>query len=94
MHTVREAFEDKGVTPCIPARKGRKAPIQHDEVRYRKRHKIEHSFVQLKDWCRVATRYDRCPKVFLSACALAAVVMFWLLTLTLSSYQLDHSRRR
>jgi hypothetical protein len=26
----------------------------------------------------VATRYDRCPKIFLSACALAALVMFWL----------------
>jgi hypothetical protein len=26
----------------------------------------------------VATRYDRCPKVFLSAIALAATVMFWL----------------
>ncbi|MCR9070078.1 transposase, partial [Pseudophaeobacter sp.] len=45
---------------------------------YRKRHKIENSFARLKDWRRVATRYDRCPKVFLSACALAAVVMFWL----------------
>lgn len=33
---------------------------------------------QVKDWRRVATRYDRCPKVFLSAIALAAVVMFWL----------------
>ncbi|TNH37454.1 IS5/IS1182 family transposase, partial [Paracoccus haeundaensis] len=29
-------------------------------------------------WRRVATRYDRCPKVFLSAVALAATVMFWL----------------
>ncbi|MEN8657892.1 MAG: IS5/IS1182 family transposase, partial [Marivita sp.] len=27
---------------------------------------------------RVATRYDRCPKVFLSAIALAALVIFWL----------------
>jgi hypothetical protein len=26
----------------------------------------------------VLTRYDRCPKVFLSAVALAATVMFWL----------------
>lgn len=32
----------------------------------------------LKDWCRVATRYDRCPKVFLSAIALAASALFWL----------------
>ena len=27
---------------------------------------------------RVATRYDRCPKVFLSAIALAALVIYWL----------------
>ncbi|WP_110812051.1 IS5 family transposase [Tritonibacter mobilis] len=74
----REALEDKGITPCIPSRKNRKVPIPHDEARYRKRHKIENSFARLKDWRRVATRYDRCPKVFLSACALAAVVMFWL----------------
>ncbi|MCI5038631.1 MAG: IS5/IS1182 family transposase, partial [Donghicola eburneus] len=26
----------------------------------------------------VATRYDRCPKVFLSAIALAATVIYWL----------------
>ena len=74
----RGALEDKGITPCIPSRKNRKVPIPHDEIRYRKRHKIENSFARLKDWRRVATRYDRCPKVFLSACALAAVVMFWL----------------
>jgi len=35
-------------------------------------------FGSLKDWRRVATRYDRCPKVFLSANALAAVVIYWL----------------
>jgi len=27
-------------------------------------------------WWKVATRYDRCPKIFLSAVALAATVMF------------------
>jgi hypothetical protein len=32
----------------------------------------------LKDWRRVATRYDRCAKTFLSAVALAATVIFWL----------------
>lgn len=45
---------------------------------YRNRHKIESSFARLKDWQRGATRYDRCPKVCLSACALATLVMFWL----------------
>jgi hypothetical protein len=32
----------------------------------------------VKDWRRVATRYDRCPTVFFSAVALAATVIFWL----------------
>jgi hypothetical protein len=35
-------------------------------------------FGRLKDRRRVATRYDRCPTVFLSAVALAATVLFWL----------------
>lgn len=74
----REAPDDKGITPCIPSRKSRQVPIPHDAHRYEKRHIIGNSFARLKDWRRVATRCDRCPKVFLSACALAAVVMFWL----------------
>lgn len=32
----------------------------------------------LKDWRRVATRYDRRPTGFFSALALAATVLFWL----------------
>jgi len=74
----RNALKDKGITPCIPTRKMRKVPIPHDAELYKSRHKIENSFARLKDWRRVATRYDRSPKVFLSACALAAIVMFWL----------------
>ncbi|MDD2704086.1 MAG: IS5/IS1182 family transposase, partial [Acidocella sp.] len=35
-------------------------------------------FGRLKDWRRVATRYDRCPTVFAAAIALAATVLFWL----------------
>ena len=49
-----------------------------DKRRYRKRNRIEIMFGRLKDWRRVATRYDRSPTVFLSAIALAATVIFWL----------------
>ena len=72
----REALETRGIAPRIPSRKGRKVPIPHDATRYRDRLKIENGFARLKDGRRGATRYDRCPKVFLSACALPAVVMF------------------
>ncbi len=69
----RKASKDKGIKPFIPGRKSRGKPIKHDKRRYR----IEIIFGRLKAWRRVATRYDRCPKVFLSAVALAATVMFW-----------------
>jgi transposase len=35
-------------------------------------------FGRLKDWRRVATRYDRCPNAFFSAATLAATFSFWL----------------
>lgn len=74
----REAFEDKGIMPCIPSRKGRKVQIPHDEARTAIATRSKTASRSSTDRRRVATRYDRCPKVFLSACALAAVVMFWL----------------
>jgi transposase len=74
----REALKDKGIRPCIPGRKTRGKAVRYDKRRYKRRNRIEIMFGRLKDWRRIATRYDRCPKVFLSAVALAAVVIFWL----------------
>jgi transposase len=68
----------KTMTKFIPGRKSRARPIRHGKRRYKRRNWIEIMFGRLKDWRRVATRYDRCPKVFLSAIALAATVIFWL----------------
>ncbi|MBB4208847.1 transposase [Roseinatronobacter bogoriensis subsp. barguzinensis] len=75
---IRDALKDKGITPCIPGRKARKATVKYDKRRYKRRNRIEIMFGRLKDWRRIATRYDRCPKVFFSAIALAATVLFWL----------------
>jgi len=74
----RKALEDKGIRACIPGRKQRKTAIRYDKRRYKRRNRIEIMFGRLKDWRQVATRYDRCPKVFLSAIALAALVIYWL----------------
>ena len=74
----REALQDKKIRPCIPGRKKRKTQVRYDKRRYKRRNRIEIMFGRLKDWRRVATRYDRCPKVFLSAIALAAIVIYWL----------------
>ncbi len=74
----RDALKDKGIRPCIRGRKSRGTPVRYDKRRYKRRNRIEIMFGRLKDWRRIATRYDRCPKVFLSAVALAATVIFWL----------------
>ncbi len=63
----REALKQKGTRPCIPDRKSRSKPVRYHMRRYRRRHRIEIMFGRLKDWRRIATRYDRCATTFLSA---------------------------
>jgi len=81
----RKAIAGKGILPCIPGRKSRDKPVKYDKRRYRKPNRIEIMFGRLKDWRRVATRYDSSPTVFLSAIALAATVIFWLRVLSLAT---------
>ena len=75
---VREVLESTEIDPCIPGKKNRLVSIEHDIEFYKERNNIERAFNRIKDWRRVVIRYDRCPEMFLSACALAAIVKFWL----------------
>jgi transposase len=74
----RKALIEKGIEPCIPSKKNRKRPQPYDEALYKKRHKIENSFGWIKDWRRIATRYDRCAHAFFSAICIAASFIFYL----------------
>jgi transposase len=64
--------------PCIPGRKARKTPMKYDKRRYKRRNRIEIMLGRLKDWRRIATRYNRCPKTSFSALARATTVIFLL----------------
>jgi len=74
----RAALVKRGITPCIPPRAKRKNPATYCKAVYKQRHKVENMFAKLKDWRRIAMRYDRCAHVFLSAIQIAAVVIFWI----------------
>lgn len=50
--------------------------IRHDRLRYRERWRIEAMFNRLKDFRRIATRYDKLARNYASALALAAIVAF------------------
>jgi transposase len=75
---LRRALRHGGAQPVIPGRRSRKRPIRHDARRYRERWRIEAAVCRLKDFRRVATRYDKLAANFLSTVALAAMYAFWL----------------
>lgn len=76
--TFREDLASKGIDACIPPRKGRNTMHAYCKTLYKHRHKIECMFGKLKDWRRVATRYDRCAHTYFSAICIAASVIFYL----------------
>lgn len=76
-NALRRYLRAEGTTPIIPGRRNRKRPIRHDERRYRDRWRVEAAIGQLKDFRRIATRYDKLAANYASAVALAAVIAFW-----------------
>ncbi len=74
----RDRLAERGIAACIPPVRSRKVDLPYDKVLYRQRHKIENAFGRLKDWRRIAMRYDRCAHTFFSAICIAATVTFWL----------------
>ncbi len=75
---LRDALLERGTTPVIPNNPTRKNPHPFDRATYRQRNAIERTFCRLKDWRRVATRYDRLATNFLAAVTIAAIVSYWL----------------
>jgi putative transposase len=56
----------------------RKHPHAYDPIAYRRRNLIERMFCRLKDFRRIATRYDKRADTFLSAVLIAAALVWWL----------------
>ena len=56
---LRDWLAERGTTAVIPPRKNRKVQYHYDKTVYRQRNIIERMFCRLKDWRRIATRFDR-----------------------------------
>jgi transposase len=74
---LRALIRDKGAKPVIPGRKSRKRKIRFDKNRYKTRWMVEAVFCRLKDFRRVATRYDKLARNYLSGITLATIVAYW-----------------
>ena len=67
-------IQGQGAEAVIPPKSNRKDPWEYDRQLYRTRNLIERAFNKLKQWRRLATRYDRKSLYFLSAWYLAAAI--------------------
>ena len=91
-NAIRRQVEERGATPNIPPKANRKWKCCFSRFVYRNRNAIERMFRPLKDFRRVATRYDRNAVTFLAAVCIAAAIGYWLRVRPLSP-QLDRAAR-
>ena len=75
---IRRQVEERSAMPNIPPKANRKWKNRFSPFLYRNRNAIERMFCRLKDFRRVATRYDRNAANFLAAVCIAATVSYWL----------------
>ena len=74
---LMDVVYDQGGVPCIPPRRHRRHQHGYDRALYKERNAIERMFNKLKQFRRVATRYDKRAANYLGFVKLAAA-MLWL----------------
>ena len=75
---LREELGERGTKPVIPNRSNRKQPFNFNKRLYKLRWRIESAFNRLKDFRRIATRYDKLARNYLASVCLTAALVWWL----------------
>jgi transposase len=73
----RQAIADKGALAVIPNNPSRAQKYPLDQYLYAQRHLVECCFSKLKQFRRVATRFEKTARNYLAVITLAAIVL-WL----------------
>ena len=76
--SLRDWLAERRVKAVIPPNPTRKHPHAYDPKAYKGRNLIERMFCRLKDFRRIATRYDKRADIFLSTILLAAALTWWI----------------
>jgi transposase len=75
---LRNLIKSRKAEAVIPSTTSRRRPIPYDRRAYKQRNRVERMWCRLKDWRRIATRYDKLARNYLSAAFIAATVTYWL----------------
>jgi len=70
--SLRAELNDRGALAVIPANGSRARPIPYDKDMYKWRHLVENFFQKIKEFRRIATRYDKTDTSFRAAIHLVA----------------------
>jgi putative transposase len=73
---IRQLLQDQGVEAVIPGKTNRLQKIVYDKEQYKLRQKVERFFNKLKQFRRIATRYDKLSRTFL---AFIHIVATWIM---------------
>jgi transposase len=76
--SLRRWLKARRIQAVIPSTATRTRPYPLDRAAYRRRNLIERLFGRLKNWRRIATRYDRLARNYMAGLALAALVCAWI----------------
>ena len=77
-NSLRRLLAEQGAKAVIPSTLSRRQPIPYSRTIYRQRNLIERMFARLKDFRRIATRYDKLARNFLAGALIAATAIWWL----------------
>jgi transposase len=69
---IRDALVERDIAPVIPSTASRAEPIEYDRQMYRQRNTVERLVGKVKQFRRVATRYEKLTATFLAIFHLAA----------------------
>jgi transposase len=70
-------IKGNGATAVIPPRSNRKTPRDYDKDIYKERNLVERLFQKMKEYRRVATRYERLALNYMTMLNLASTLI-WL----------------
>jgi transposase len=76
--SLRSWLKTRRIKAVIPSTATRTVPSPLDRAVYRRRNLIERLFCRLKNWRRLATRYDSLAQNYIAALALVSVVIKWI----------------
>jgi len=72
---LRADLNERGAAAVIPSKADRAGRIPHDTEMYKWRHLVENFFQRLKEFRRIATRYDKTDTSFAAAIYLVATFL-------------------